>query len=203
MTKKEAILKAATDLFALKGYKGTAVSEIAELADVAQGTVFHHFQSKENLLIAICDELVQTYVTGIRQAAQGPGSGWEALERVLLFNQEFRRRRQKAIAVAFRETGNLSRAAEEVHDHFCRLLKQILEVKCQCLEKGVADGSIQPVPADTTALLLHFLLVGKFHIEADGLLDIPELDSELLEFCRRSLVPVKSRDISSAVDSGG
>lgn len=203
MTKREAILTAATDLFAQKGYKGTAVSEIAESADVAQGTVFHHFKSKENLLISICDELVQTYITGIRQAAEGPGSGWETLERVLVFNQEFKCRRQKAITVAFRETGNLSKATEEIHEHFYRLIRQIVEVKSQCLERGIEDGSIQPVPVETTALLLHFLLVGKFHIEADGLLDIPELDSELLEFCRRSLVPVKSMNLSSAFNSGG
>jgi len=203
MTKREAILAAATELFALKSYKGTAVSEIAEMAEVAQGTIFHHFKTKENLLISICDELVQDYITGISLAAEGPGSGWEALERVLVFNQEFKRRRQKAIAVAFRETGDLSRAEGEIREHFCRLLSQIIALKSQCLEKGISDGSIQPVPVEITALLLHFLLVGKFHIEAEGLLEIPELDSELLEFCKRSLVPVKSEYLSSAVNSGG
>ena len=183
MTKREAILFAATELFAVKGYKSTAVSEIAEMANVAQGTVLYHFKTKENLLISICDELVQTYIKGIRQAAEGPGSGWEALERVLVFNQEFKCRRQKAIAVAFRETGSLSKEPGEIHEHFCSLINQIIEVKSRCLEKGIEDGSIQPVPVQATALLLHFLLVGKFHIETDGLLELPELDSELLEFC--------------------
>jgi len=187
MTKKDAILSSATELFARKGYKSTAVSEIAEQADVAQGTVFHHFKSKEKLLIAICDELVLAYITGVRQAAAGPGTGWDALERVLKFNQEFKEKRQRAITVTFRETGNLSRDAVEVHAYFCGLVSQIIEVKSQCIERGIADGSIRPVPVHSTALLLHFLLVGKFHIETDGLLELPDLDSELVEFCKRSL----------------
>jgi AcrR family transcriptional regulator len=82
MTKKEAILIAATELFARKGYQGTAVSEIADRANVAQGTVFHHYRSKENLLISICDELVNTYLDkgggrGSRQRLGCPGTGPE------------------------------------------------------------------------------------------------------------------------------
>jgi AcrR family transcriptional regulator len=175
MTKREAILEAATELFARKGYKGTATSEIAERADVAQGTVFHHFKSKENLLIDICDELVMTFIAGIREAAAGPGTGWDALERILKFNREFRISRYDSIAVAFRETRDLSKADVEISEHFCGLVAQIIDVKSECIARGIADGSIRPVPVRETALLIHFIIVGKFHIETEGLLDHPVL----------------------------
>jgi len=203
MTRKEAILNAATDLFARKGYKGTAVSEIAERADVAQGTVFHHFKSKENLLISICDELVNTYLNGITRAAEGYGSGWDALERILKFNRDFKKERYNSIAVVFRETRDLPMAGSDVHEHFCGLVNQVIEAKSKCIERGVADGSINPVPPHTTALLVHFLLVGMFHIETEGLLDLPDLDEELLEFCRRSLTPSDSVEIKTAHGCGG
>src|SRR5262245_40748213 len=48
--KKQAILAAALDLFAVKGYHGTAVPEIAEAAKVGAGTVYRYFQSKEQLV---------------------------------------------------------------------------------------------------------------------------------------------------------
>ena len=203
MTKREAILDAATELFARKGYNGTAASEIALQAHVAQGTVFHHFKSKENLLISICDELVQSYITGIKQAADGPGSGWEALERVLKFNQEFKGYRRDAIAVVFRETRDLSRATGKIHEHFCGLVNQIIEVKSQCIERGIADGSIRSVPVQLTAFLVHFLLVGKFHIETEGLLEVPDMDTELLEFCRRSLAVEVPAVVECTERSGG
>jgi AcrR family transcriptional regulator len=187
MTKREAILAAATMLFARQGYKGAAVSEIAEQADVAQGTIFHHFKSKENLLISICDNLVQSYIAGIREAARGGGSGWEALERVLKFNEKFSSEHRDSITVVFRETRDLPRSPGEINEHFCGLVNQIIDVKSQCIEKGIKDGSIRPVPAQLTALLVHFLLIGKFHVETEGLLEVPEMNAEFLEFCRRSL----------------
>jgi AcrR family transcriptional regulator len=203
MTKREAILNAATELFARKGYKGTATSEIAERADVAQGTVFHHFKSKENLLIDICDELVMTFIAGIRQAADGPGTGWDALERILKFNREFRVSRYDSIAVAFRETRDLSRADADINQHFCDLISQIIDVKSECIARGIADGSIRPVPVRETALLIHFIIVGKFHIETEGLLEMPDLDDELIDFCKRSLLPLDATGTGTAVAFGG
>ena len=203
MTKREAILDAATELFARQGYKGTATSEIAELADVAQGTVFHHFKSKENLLVDICDELVMTFIAGIRQAAVGPGTGWDALERILKFNREFRVSRYDSIAVAFRETRDLSRADAEINKHFCDLIGQIIDVKSECIARGIADGSIRPVPVRETALLIHFIIVGKFHIEMEGLLEMPDLDDELVEFCKRSLLPVDAMGNENIEAHGG
>ena len=76
MSKKEMILAAATELFARQGFNETATSEVAKKAGVAQGTIFHHFKSKENLLIAICDVLVMEYLAGVKEAEEGPGTGF-------------------------------------------------------------------------------------------------------------------------------
>ena len=203
MSKKEAILNAATELFARKGYNGTAASEIAIQAEVAQGTVFHHFKSKENLLISICDDLVKTYVAGIKTAAENAGSGWEALERILKYNQTFKESRYESITVAFRETGDLSKATGEIHDHFFVLVNQIIEVMSSCIEKGIADGSIRQVPVQLTAYLVHVLLVGMIHVETEGLLEMPELDDELLEFCRRSLTTQGPHTLEGTKRPGG
>lgn len=50
--KMQAILSASLELFAEKGYSNTSTKDIARLADVAEGTIFKHFGSKENLLYA-------------------------------------------------------------------------------------------------------------------------------------------------------
>lgn len=203
MNRREAILGAATALFANQGYSRTAVSEIADRASVAQGTVFHHFKSKENLLVSICDGLVQTYIEGVEMAAKGPGSGWDALERVLKFNEEFNNDHRDAITVVFRETRSLSRTEEKVQQHFCGLVGKIVEIKSQCIQQGMEDGSIRPVNASLTALLIHFLLVGRLHIETEDLLDVPEINDELLEFCRRSLKQNGQPGGGSSERSGG
>ncbi|MFD1067825.1 TetR/AcrR family transcriptional regulator [Oceanobacillus locisalsi] len=63
LTKKQiAILEAATDLFAEKGYAGTSTSEIANKAEVAEGTIFKHFKSKKGLLLAVVSPMMVKWI---------------------------------------------------------------------------------------------------------------------------------------------
>ncbi|MCW7461137.1 helix-turn-helix domain-containing protein [Leptospira limi] len=50
MNKSEEILSAALELFTAKGFDGTAVPLIAERANVAAGTIYRYFASKEELV---------------------------------------------------------------------------------------------------------------------------------------------------------
>ena len=50
MDKREAILQAALELFAERGFHGTAVPLIAEKARVGAGTIYRHFKDKESLV---------------------------------------------------------------------------------------------------------------------------------------------------------
>lgn len=50
--KMQDILNASLILFAEKGYSNTSTKDISRLANVAEGTIFKHFGSKENLLYA-------------------------------------------------------------------------------------------------------------------------------------------------------
>lgn len=50
--KMQDILSASLILFAEKGYSNTSTKDISRLANVAEGTIFKHFGTKENLLYA-------------------------------------------------------------------------------------------------------------------------------------------------------
>jgi TetR/AcrR family transcriptional regulator, cholesterol catabolism regulator len=56
LDKYERIKRAARGLFRRKGFDATTTSEIAELADVAKGTVFFHAGTKESLLVMFFQE---------------------------------------------------------------------------------------------------------------------------------------------------
>jgi AcrR family transcriptional regulator len=56
--KRERLIRAARELFQTKGFQATTTSEIAELADVAKGTLFFHAKSKEALLVMMFQEQV-------------------------------------------------------------------------------------------------------------------------------------------------
>jgi AcrR family transcriptional regulator len=50
------ILAAAARVFAEKGYRDAKISEIAAALDIADGTIYHYFPSKRDLLMAILDK---------------------------------------------------------------------------------------------------------------------------------------------------
>lgn len=51
--RKHQILDAASNLFKEKGYDQTSVDDIAKQADIARGTVFYNFESKEEIVFAL------------------------------------------------------------------------------------------------------------------------------------------------------
>lgn len=55
------ILDAATELFALEGFESVSVGAIAERAGVSKANVFHHFSSKEALMLAVMREVSQSH----------------------------------------------------------------------------------------------------------------------------------------------
>jgi AcrR family transcriptional regulator len=67
--KRDAILAAAVDLFAARGFYGTAVPDIASQAKVGAGTIYRYFPSKEALVNALYQHhkgrMVEALIGGI------------------------------------------------------------------------------------------------------------------------------------------
>jgi len=58
---RQAIIKAAKNLFVKKGFSGTSMSDIAKQAKVNQSLIHHHFGSKKSLWYAVRDRLYDHY----------------------------------------------------------------------------------------------------------------------------------------------
>jgi AcrR family transcriptional regulator len=70
---RQAIIDAATELFATRGYEETTVADIAAAADIGTRTFFSYFASKEEVLFPQSDARVQAAVDAI--ATREPGDG--------------------------------------------------------------------------------------------------------------------------------
>jgi TetR/AcrR family fatty acid metabolism transcriptional regulator len=66
-SKRERILRAATDVFARNGYFNAKVSEIAKAAGVADGTIYLYFDGKEDLLVTIFREHTRNYLQSLER----------------------------------------------------------------------------------------------------------------------------------------
>src|SRR5918911_926226 len=64
-----AILDAAERHFLARGYEATKVDEIAADADVAVGSIYNHFESKEGLYAALLERALATFETYMHEEA--------------------------------------------------------------------------------------------------------------------------------------
>jgi len=60
--KHEKILRAATKVFANKGYFAARMTDVAKQAEVADGTLYLYFEGKEHLLLSIFDDVLDRFI---------------------------------------------------------------------------------------------------------------------------------------------
>ena len=80
--KREAILRAATQVFARNGYFNSKVADIARAAGVADGTVYLYFKSKEEILHSIFDGAVGEAISEGRKELETISDPREKLLRI-------------------------------------------------------------------------------------------------------------------------
>ncbi len=79
---RSALLQAALELFAEKGFEETHASQIAERAGVAVGTIYMHFGSKEGLLRASLENIADAIYARVKEVyEQNPEAAPETLAR--------------------------------------------------------------------------------------------------------------------------
>lgn len=76
---KRALVAAARDLFATQGYEATSTEQILSTARVSRGSMYFHFTSKQELFVAVLEQVEAEFIE--RMVATGvPGDDvWEEL----------------------------------------------------------------------------------------------------------------------------
>ena len=85
--RRNEIMNKASELFLSKGYDKTSVNSIVEELEIAKGTFYHYFKSKEEILCEIIEESVEKYSNGIKKdlkGISGAGSKMQFILRKLL-----------------------------------------------------------------------------------------------------------------------
>ena len=86
--KRELILRAATRVFARNGYFNSKVADIARAADVADGTVYLYFKSKEEILHSIFDQNMAEAIASGRRLIANVKDPREKLRRIAKLHLE-------------------------------------------------------------------------------------------------------------------
>lgn len=98
--KRDAILKAATQVFARNGFFQSQVADVARAAGVAAGTVYLYFRSKDDLLVSLFERTMREAIAEGRAALDGVTDPRERLTRIARLHLE-RLGRDRDLAVVF------------------------------------------------------------------------------------------------------
>lgn len=188
MNRKDLIINVAISLFAQKGFTETPTSAIAKEAGVSEGLIFHYFNSKKEILLHILTQISDSYLFGSRKRIQDTCTGLEAIEELIRFHFEFKKENSEALLVLIRDVPfPLLKSGENSQKIIKQKLEGILGQLSECIERGKQDGSIRDFPTWETTLLIQEMLNGISRMHLLGPIEVPNLTSQVISFCRQAL----------------
>ena len=188
MDRKNAILNAAVTLFAERGFNATPTSAVASLAGVAEGLIFHYFKNKEGIFVHIIHDMINTYIEKVEAIAKNARTGLEAIEDIIQFHFRFSEDRSKEFLVVIRDFPfDLMKPGLHTWEMIAERNAHISTLMRKCIERGQNDGSIRELPSENAVFILRGMLNGISRSKLLGTLRMPELTSEVLDFCRKGL----------------
>ena len=138
--RRREVIGAAAEAFAEGGYKETSIADLSAATGLAAGGIYHYIGSKENLLIAICDDLLAPLLAEGREIVATDASP-EAQLRDLLRAWLAHIENHRAHMLVFVQERHLIerepqwRAVRRQRNQFEQLLDDILA-------RGEADGTM-------------------------------------------------------------
>ncbi|MEC5200754.1 AcrR family transcriptional regulator [Arthrobacter sp. PL16] len=107
-TRRAALLDAAAQLFAERGYNGVSIEDLGAAAGVSGPAVYRHFTGKPSVLSALLSGVSEDLLEGGRAVAVGADSPEDALRGLIRFQVEFALNNANVIRVQDRDLRSLA-----------------------------------------------------------------------------------------------
>jgi TetR/AcrR family fatty acid metabolism transcriptional regulator len=143
--KRERILDAAVKVFAAEGFYNAKVSQIAQAAGVADGTIYLYFKSKDDLLIQLFEDRMERVNATLREALATNDSAAVRLKRVVRLHLEMvesNRDMAEVISVELRQSSKFIR--EYANPKFAEFLRAIAGAVVEGQRAGELRSDIDP-----------------------------------------------------------
>lgn len=166
MTDKQiSIMSAAIEIFAQKGYSATTTSEIAKMAGVGEGTIFHYYKTKKELLLAVPiylgnSPLTKSFMEDFIKIFESPYEKFEDFLRDMVNNRrEFLSKNIPLIKVLFQEIPLHPELRINISEN---ILFPAMGKLTQAIDRFKEQGQIADIPSDSVVQLILTSVLGYF-----------------------------------------
>lgn len=181
------IIEAAIQQFAEKGLTTTRTADIAKAAHVSHGTIFVHFSTQEELLIAVIDAFGSKINMRLHELANGKSGVREILEAHIKGLIEFEDFYTRLVI----ENRLLPKDARNI---FIMIQSTISFHLSQAAEEEIKAGSVLPLPSHLifngwVGLIHHYLVNGDLFSPGESVLK--HYGQDLIQYYMRLITPKK------------
>jgi len=153
-TKRKSIIDAAIEVFSRNGFQNSTISEIAQKANVAEGTIYQYFRNKEDLFFSIPIDKTKEFCGELELHLQGIKGSINKVRKFVWYyihhlqaNPEYAR----ALMLEMRVNRNFIRT--KTYEAFRPMTHRILEI----IEEGQEEGTIRK---DVDMYTIRHLILG-------------------------------------------
>jgi AcrR family transcriptional regulator len=167
---KRRLKRAALDVFSEKGVDAATVEEITEKADLGKGTLYQHFDDKEQMVVTLVEEAIEHLIERIRSYDDTPETLEEMLEHLLDTHYEFSVESKEEFLLLFQ--GKLllkleSEATEELEQPYIRYLEEIENQVAMYLSPRIDPHKIRRLACAVAGFVFGFFSFAMIGMDSD------------------------------------
>ncbi|MCF8008371.1 MAG: TetR/AcrR family transcriptional regulator [Halanaerobiales bacterium] len=131
------IMTKATKLFAQKGFSETSISQIAKKANVGKGTIYWHFDSKEDLFFSIIKQKGKAFFDSVIKLKDSNKEPQEIIHEYIIKRVEFSDNNYDVAKMLINNNEMINRDFKEVIE---KKHLEVLKVIENTIQKGIKTG---------------------------------------------------------------
>jgi AcrR family transcriptional regulator len=187
------IIEVAIKLMGEKGYNGTSLQMIAEKVGIKKASIFHHFDKKEAILLAILQEVLPSVTYDLMLLENDSTiSGSEKLKKFFRMHLEQVAKHGDVLKVYLTEFRNLSKRNREKYLDSRRLytdlVTQIVREACK-EDQNLFKGLDPSIVANGILGMCNWAVIW---FKSDGTMSIEEISEQLFQLTKFSCLPEES-----------
>jgi AcrR family transcriptional regulator len=173
------VLRAAAHLFRTQGYERTTVRDLAKVVGIQSGSLFHHFKTKEDILLAVMEEGIRFNTERMRDAhAAGEGPRQQLRNLIRAELESIMGETRDAMTVLVYEWGAVS---PEKQRELLAMREEYEAYWMQALADARARGLLRHDPFVTRRLLAGAINWTRNWYNPQGAVTLEQLTDQVLE----------------------
>jgi len=154
IAKRQAIIKAAIEVFSKSSFQNSSILEIAQRANVAEGTIYQYFKSKEDLFFSIPVEKTKEFCKELDLHLEGISGTFNKMKKFIWYYLYFFKTNPEYGRILLLEMRvNKSFIRTKTYNSFRKSTSSILEI----IREGQGEGVVRK---DINIYILRQLILG-------------------------------------------